>query len=91
MDNPFLDVTAIYHPTNLTSAFGAHAALVEIDQETGKISLKRYFAVDDCGRILNPMIVEGQMQGGIVQGIGEALYEEVVYDDQAQLLTSESS
>jgi len=88
MDDPFLEATAIYHPTNLTSAFGAHAAIVEIDTETGKVALKKYFAVDDCGRMLNPMIVEGQMQGGIVQGIGEALYEEVVYDDQGQLLTS---
>ncbi|MFI5420910.1 MAG: xanthine dehydrogenase family protein molybdopterin-binding subunit [Nitrososphaerales archaeon] len=88
MDTPLLEVTALYHPANLTSAFGAHAALVEIDPETGKVSLKKYYGVDDCGRILNPMIVEGQMQGGIVQGIGEALYEEVLYDDQGQLLTS---
>jgi carbon-monoxide dehydrogenase large subunit len=62
--------------------FGAHCAVVEVDLETGDARLIRFFAVDDCGRIINPLLAEGQVHGGIAQGIGQALYEEVVFDDQ---------
>jgi carbon-monoxide dehydrogenase large subunit len=60
---------------------------VEVDAETGEIKLKRYIAVDDCGKVINPMIVEGQIHGGIVQGVGQALWEGAVYDESGQLLT----
>src|SRR5256885_9507414 len=62
--------------------FGAHCAVVEVDVETGDARLVRFFAVDDCGRIINPLLAEGQVHGGIAQGIGQALLEEVVFDDQ---------
>ncbi|MHB1987813.1 MAG: xanthine dehydrogenase family protein molybdopterin-binding subunit [Acidimicrobiales bacterium] len=71
-----------------TYPFGAHIAVVEIDTETGKVELRRMIAVDDCGRVLNPTIVEGQVHGGLAQGIGQALYEEVRYDENANPLTS---
>ena len=61
--------------------------MVEVDPETGRVDLKRYVAVDDCGPQINPVIVEGQVHGGVVQGIGQALWEEAVYDDNGQLLT----
>src|SRR6202022_4128637 len=64
-----------------------HVAEVEIDGETGKVRIERYSACDDCGRQINPMIVDGQLHGGIVQGIGQALYEGAVYDDNGQLLS----
>ena len=60
---------------------------MEIDRETGEIHFQRYVAVDDCGKVVNPMLVDGQVQGGIVQSLGQALYEEVVYDDQGQLVS----
>src|SRR5439155_16767293 len=62
--------------------FGAHCAVVEVDVETGDARLVRFFAVDDCGRIINPLLAEGQVHGGIGQGIGQAMLEEVVYDDE---------
>jgi carbon-monoxide dehydrogenase large subunit len=68
--------------------FGAHCAVVEVDVETGAARLLRFFAVDDCGRIINPLLAEGQVHGGIGQGVGQALYEEVLYDDQANPLTA---
>jgi carbon-monoxide dehydrogenase large subunit len=61
--------------------------VVELDRETGEIHFKRYVAVDDCGNVINPMLVDGQVQGGIVQSLGQALYEEVVYDEQGQLVS----
>ena len=61
---------------------------VEVDTETGKVDILKYVAVDDCGNVINPMIVEGQIHGGIAQGIAEALYEEAIYDEQGQLLTT---
>jgi carbon-monoxide dehydrogenase large subunit len=64
-----------------TYPFGAHVAVVEVDSETGDVRLLRHVAVDDCGRILNPMLVEGQVHGGLAQGIAQALFEEVVYDE----------
>ncbi len=84
---PYLDETTYYDPPNCTFPFGTHIAVVEVDAETGKVDLKRYVAVDDVGNVVNPLIVDGQVQGGIVQGIGQALYEGAVYDDDGQLLT----
>jgi carbon-monoxide dehydrogenase large subunit len=84
---PGLEASAFFDPPNFVYPFGAHIAVVEVDAETGAVKLERYVAVDDCGRVINPMIVEGQIHGGIVQGIGQALWEAAVYDDNAQLLT----
>jgi carbon-monoxide dehydrogenase large subunit len=81
-------VFQLYHdPENFTYPFGTHVCEVEIDPETGAVEIARYTAVDDCGVQINPMIVEGQLHGGIVQAIGQALYEAAVYDDNGQLLT----
>ena len=82
-----LEATSFYDPPNFVFPYGAHLAVVEVDPETGHVDLTRYVAVDDCGPQINPMIVEGQVHGGIVQGIGQALWEEGVYDDDGQLLT----
>jgi carbon-monoxide dehydrogenase large subunit len=82
-----LEASAFYDPPNFTFPFGAHVAVVEVDRDTGGVLLRRYVAVDDCGPQINPMIVEGQVHGGVVQGIGQALWEEAVYDDTGQLLT----
>ena len=84
---PGLSATYFFEPKNFTFPFGTHIAVVEIDHETGEIDFQRYVAVDDCGKVINPLLVDGQVQGGIVQSIGQALYEEVVYDDQGQLLS----
>jgi len=84
---PGLHACAFFRPETVTWAFGAHACALEVDVETGALRLLRYVAVHDCGRPLNPMIVEGQLHGGIVQGIGAALAEELIYDDAGQLLT----
>ena len=72
-------------PTNFTYPFGCHIAVVEVDKETGKVTLKRFIAVDDVGNVINPMIVEGQIHGGVVQGIGQALFEGAEYDENGQL------
>ena len=82
-----LEATSFYDPPNFVFPFGAHVAVVEVDPETGHVTLKRYVAVDDCGPQINPVIVEGQVHGGVVQGIGQALWEEAVYDANGQLLT----
>lgn len=82
-----LEATSFYDPPNFVYPFGAHIAVVEVDGETGKVELKRYVAVDDCGPQINPVIVEGQVHGGVVQGIGQALWEGAVYDDSGQLIT----
>ena len=84
---PGLEATTFYDPPNFTYPFGAHVALVEVDVNRGTIDLKRYIAVDDCGLQINPMIVEGQVHGGVVQGMGQALWEGAVYDENGQLLT----
>ena len=84
---PGLEATTFYDPPNFVYPFGAHVAVVEVDPETGVIQLKRYAAVDDCGPQINPMIVEGQVHGGVVQGIGQALWERAVYAENGQLLT----
>jgi carbon-monoxide dehydrogenase large subunit len=84
---PFLDDIAYYDPPNCTFPFGTHVCVVEVDKDTGQVQLKRYVAVDDCGKVINPMIVEGQLHGGIAQGVGQALWEGAVYDENGQLLT----
>ena len=84
---PGLHACAFFRPETVTWAFGAHACALEVDVETGALRLLRYAAVHDCGRPLNPMVVEGQLHGGIVQGIGAALGEELIYDGGGQLLT----
>jgi carbon-monoxide dehydrogenase large subunit len=86
---PGLVATRFWEPPNFTFPFGAHICVTEVDPETGAIELKRYVAVDDIGRIINPLIVDGQIHGGIAQGLGQALWEHGVYDDQGQLLTGE--
>src|SRR5258705_1605990 len=84
---PGLSATYFFEPKNFTFPFGTHIAVVEIDRETGDIKFLRYVAVDDCGKVINPLLVDGQLHGGIVQSIGQAMYEEVVYDEQGQLIT----
>ncbi len=84
---PGMEMTAFYDPANFVYPFGTHVAVVEVDSETGEVELLRYIAVDDCGNVINPMIVDGQVHGGVTQGIGQALWEQAVYDDSGQLLT----
>ncbi|MCW3473772.1 xanthine dehydrogenase family protein molybdopterin-binding subunit [Limobrevibacterium gyesilva] len=84
---PGLDETAFYDPMNFTFPGGCHVCEVEIDQDTGVTSVVNFVAVDDVGRVINPMIVEGQVQGGVAQGIGQALLESAVYDEAGQLLS----
>jgi len=83
-----LEAHAIFSPSNATWPFGSHMAVVEVDPETGSVDILRYIAVDDCGNRINPMIVDGQLHGGIAQGIGQAMFEEAIYDDQGNLLTT---
>jgi aerobic carbon-monoxide dehydrogenase large subunit len=84
---PGLDETAFYDPKNFTFPGGCHIAEVEIDPETGVVEMINFTAVDDVGRVVNPMIVEGQVQGGVAQGIGQALLEACNYDPSGQLLS----
>ncbi|MFT5614598.1 MAG: carbon-monoxide dehydrogenase large subunit [Granulosicoccus sp.] len=85
---PGLEETAFYDPSNFTYPSGAYACEVEVDPETGKVTIERFSAADDFGNIINPMIVDGQVHGGIGQGIGQALMEHSVYDDEGQLLSA---
>ena len=87
-EEPFLDDTAYYDPPNCTFPFGTHVAVVEVDAETGESTLRRYVAVDDVGNVINPMIVDGQVHGGIAQGVAQALWEGAVYDEQGELQTA---
>jgi carbon-monoxide dehydrogenase large subunit len=82
-----LEATAAYDPENFVFPFGAHACVVDVDPDTGKVQVVRYVAVDDCGPAVNPMLIEGQVHGGIVHAIGQALYEQVAYDQEGQLVT----
>jgi carbon-monoxide dehydrogenase large subunit len=82
-----LSAEATFEPSNFTFPFGTHICVVEVDTQTGCVEIQKYIAVDDCGKVINPLLVDGQVQGGIVQGMGQALYEEVVYDENGQLLT----
>jgi carbon-monoxide dehydrogenase large subunit len=84
---PVLEATTFFDPPNFTFPFGCHVCVTEVDPETGAVSIVRYVAVDDCGRVINPTIVDGQIVGGIAQSVGQALYEETVYDEDGQLLT----
>ncbi|MDI3339039.1 MAG: xanthine dehydrogenase family protein molybdopterin-binding subunit [Sphaerobacter sp.] len=84
---PGLEATNFFRPADETFPFGAHVAVVEVLPETGEVKLLRYFSVDDCGVRISPMLVEGQVHGGLAQGIGQALLEEVRYDENGQLLT----
>jgi carbon-monoxide dehydrogenase large subunit len=85
--NPGLEENDFFKPPGLTYPSGAHIAVVEVDPDTGNITLQRYVTVDDCGRVVSPMLVAGQVHGGLAQGIGQALWEEVVYDEQGQLIS----
>jgi aerobic carbon-monoxide dehydrogenase large subunit len=84
---PSLSAEVTFEPSNFTFPFGTHICVVEVDTQTGSVEIKKYVAVDDCGKVINPLLVDGQLQGGIVQGLGQALYEEMVYDENGQLLT----
>ncbi|HEX6044710.1 MAG TPA: xanthine dehydrogenase family protein molybdopterin-binding subunit [Pyrinomonadaceae bacterium] len=84
---PGLSATYFFEPKNFTFPFGTHIAVVEVDRETGDIKFLRYVAVDDCGKVINPLLVDGQVHGGIVQSIGQAMFEEVVYNEDGQLIT----
>ncbi len=84
---PVLDSTTFYDPANFAFPFGTHICVVDVDRETGQVSIRKYVAVDDCGPQINPMIVEGQVHGGVVQGLGQAMLEGAVYDDAGNLLT----
>jgi aerobic carbon-monoxide dehydrogenase large subunit len=84
---PGLEATSFFDPPNFTYPFGTHIAMVEVDADTGQVTLLRYIAVDDVGNVINPMIVDGQLHGGIAQGVAQALWESAEYDDNAQLLT----
>jgi len=86
---PGLEASSFHEPANFTFPFGTHIVAVEIDRETGQVDLKKYIAVDDCGPQINPLLVEGQVQGGIAHSIGQALFEQTVYDENGQLLTGE--
>jgi carbon-monoxide dehydrogenase large subunit len=86
-DTPGLEATSFFEPSNFTFPFGSHVCAVEVDAETGEVEILRYFAVDDCGKVINPLLVDGQVHGGIAQGLGQALLERVVYDDEGQLLS----
>jgi carbon-monoxide dehydrogenase large subunit len=86
-EEPGLEAQSLFEPPNFTFPFGAHIAVVEVDTETGVTRLARYIAVDDCGNIISPLLVAGQLHGGITQGVAQALWEEVIYDENGQLLT----
>jgi carbon-monoxide dehydrogenase large subunit len=88
---PGLEATAVFDPPNFTFPSGAHICVVEVDPETGSTRIDKYVAVDDCGTVINPMIVDGQVMGGVAQGISEALYEEALYDENGTLLTGNMS
>lgn len=84
---PFLDDVTYYDPPECTYPFGTHICVVEVDKDTGQVKLLRYLAVDDVGKRINPLIVDGQIHGGIAQGVAQALWEGAVYDENAQLLS----
>jgi carbon-monoxide dehydrogenase large subunit len=84
---PMLEGLCMWDPPNFTFPFGTHLCVVEVDTDTGQVGIVNYVAVDDCGNVVNPLIVDGQVQGGIAQGVAQALFEEVVYNDDGQILT----
>jgi carbon-monoxide dehydrogenase large subunit len=85
---PNLEASSHFDPPNFTFPFGTHICVVDVDEETGKVDVLKYVAVDDCGTQINPLIIEGQVHGGIVQGAAQALFEEAIYDDDGNLITS---
>ncbi|HYK82297.1 MAG TPA: xanthine dehydrogenase family protein molybdopterin-binding subunit [Gemmatimonadales bacterium] len=85
---PGLEATAYFGPDRGTTANGVHALIAEVDPDTARVEIQRYVVVHDCGRVINPLIVEGQIQGGVAHGIGNAFYEQLVYDDAGQLLNA---
>jgi carbon-monoxide dehydrogenase large subunit len=85
---PGLEESAVYDPVNFSWPGGAHVAVVELDSETGDVRLIRHIAVDDVGTVVNPQVVDGQVHGGVAQGVGQALYEEALYDENGTLLTA---
>jgi aerobic carbon-monoxide dehydrogenase large subunit len=85
---PGLEATSFFDPSNFTWPFGTHVCVTEVDRDTGNVGIVRYVCVDDCGRIINPMIVDGQVHGGVAQGIAQALFEECVYDETGQLISA---
>ena len=84
---PVLSESHVFDPPNFTWPYGTHVCAVEVDTETGRVTIPKYVAVDDCGPVVNPAIVDGQLHGGIAQGIAQALYEEAVYDSEGNLVT----
>jgi carbon-monoxide dehydrogenase large subunit len=86
---PGLEASSFFEPPNCTYPFGTHIVAVEIDRDTGEVKILRYVGVDDCGPQINPLLVEGQVQGGIAHSLGQALFERAVYDENGQLLTGE--
>jgi carbon-monoxide dehydrogenase large subunit len=84
---PGLEATSFFDPSNFTWPFGTHVCVTEVDPDTGHVDIVRYLCVDDCGRVVNPMIADGQVHGGVAQGIAQALYEEGVYDENGQLIS----
>lgn len=84
---PGLSATYFFEPSNFTFPSGTHICVVEVDRDTGEIRIDRYVAVDDCGKVINPLLVDGQIHGGIAQGLGQALMELAVYDESGQLVT----
>jgi len=85
---PGLESTAYFGPDRGSTASGVHAVLLEVDPETAMVVIKKYVVVHDCGTMINPLLVEGQIHGGVAHGIGNAFYEQLVYDDQGQLLNA---
>jgi carbon-monoxide dehydrogenase large subunit len=83
-----LEAHGCFSPGNATWPFGTHLAVVEVDPETGNVTLLKYVGADDCGNVINPMIVDGQIHGGIAQGVGQALFEDSIYDDEGNCLTT---
>jgi len=85
---PVLNESVVFDPPNFTFPFGAHICVTEVDTETGSVKIRDYIAVDDCGPVINPTIVDGQLHGGLAQGIAQALYEGVIYDEDGNLITA---
>jgi len=84
---PGMEATHFFEPSNFTFPFGCHICSVEVDAETGEVKIDKYVAVDDCGNVINPLLVDGQIHGGIAQGLGQAMWEELIYNEDGQLVT----
>ncbi|WP_272481704.1 molybdopterin cofactor-binding domain-containing protein, partial [Rhodothermus marinus] len=82
-----MEAVHYYDPPNLTFPFGSYICVVDIDKGTGQVKIRRFVAVDDCGHVINPMIVEGQIHGGLTMGFAPAMMEELVYDEEGNILT----